>query len=137
MQKVRPWELWDWKSIRNLILLLIVVGGASILFFGLPDWLHDSNSQLLTAKTDGKLIRTEYIKQPSMGRTGNHLRVTSIVIEYSYIVNGLTYYSKDKIPNSTKHQRFFGNLTDNPAMILEIKYNPGNPQDSQITTNTE
>jgi len=137
MKKVRPWELWDWKSIRNFIGLVIVVGGVFVLITRLPDWLHNSNSKSLSRETNGKFIRAEYIKQPSMGRTGNHLNTTAMSIEYSYEINGMTYYSTDKIPNSADNQKFFGKLTDNPEMILKIKYNPGNPQQSQINTKTE
>ncbi len=137
MNKVRPWELWDWKTIRNVAVLLIAASVGLMFFFRFSDLLRNSKSILLTETTTGTFIRSENLTQLGMGKRGNYIRATGIEIEYAYVVNGVTYYSKDRIPNSTQHLMFFKKLRNNRGMPLKLSYNPSNPQESQINTNTE
>lgn len=137
MNKVKPWELWDWKTIRNVAVLLIAGSVGLMFFFLFPDLLRNSKSILLTETTTGTFIRSENLTQLGMGKTGNHLMLTGIEIEYTYEVNGVTYFSKDRIPNTSGHQMFFNKLRNNRGMPLKVNYNPSNPQESQINTSTE
>ncbi|MCX6200207.1 MAG: DUF3592 domain-containing protein [Bacteroidetes bacterium] len=137
MNKVRPWELWDWETIRNVAVLLIAGGIGLTFLFRFPDLLRNSKSLLLTETTTGTFIRSENLTQLGMSKRGNYIRATGIEIEYAYMVNGVTYYSKDRIPNSTQHLMFFKKLRNNPGMRLKLNYNPSNPQESQINTDTE
>lgn len=137
MNKVRPWELWDWETIRNVAVLLIAGAIGLTFLFRFPDIIRNSKNLLLTETTTGRFIRSENLLRLGMGRTGNHIGVTGIDIEYTYEVNGVTYFSEDRIPNTSGHQMFFNKLRNNRGMPLKLNYNPSNPQQSQINTNTE
>ena len=97
MKKVRPWELWDWKSIKRFIIVAIFLCGAFFIFDHIPDWVRNSANKTMTETTDGKFVRAEYIKRYSQGRFGNREVVTGILIEYSYSINGKIYNSHAQV----------------------------------------
>jgi hypothetical protein len=137
MKKVRPLELWDWKSIIGFILIVPSFFGLFILFDRIPDWIRNSSNKAMTETTNGKFVRSEWIRQYTQDRFGNHEIITGMLVEYSYSVDGKIYTSKDKIPDSRNNQSFFNALRKEPAMTLKVKYNPSNPEQSQINISSQ
>ena len=137
MRKVRSWEVWDWKSI---IVTISVVSGLCIalsFIFHFPDLLRHQNGKILTNTTSGHFIRAEEVRVRSQGKMGTRSILTGVLIEYSYMVDGVTYYSKDNIPYSSANEAFLGKLSRDRAMILFVFYNPNHPDQSQIFTSVK
>ena len=137
MRKVKSWQLWDWSAIRGGTIILIVSGLLFLFFLRFPDLLRNKNGVSMTASTNGKFLRFEYSKRLSQNQLGNHETVQGVIVEYSYVVANTTYYNQDNIPTSSENQDFINNVTNNTISTLTIKYNPDNPQKSQIFIKNE
>jgi hypothetical protein len=137
MKKISNWEFWDWKSIWAFFGVTIFIVAALFFFINYPGFVRNVNSRQLNRETVGRFVSSEYGQQLRQNTTGNHLSISAVRVEYSYTVNGVLYYSKDNIPNSSENQSFFKSLSENPSLRLKIKYNSSDPQESQINFNVE
>src|SRR5688572_9195737 len=123
MKKIFNWTLWDWKSIRIFFVLTVVMSVGVYFFFSFPDYLRNRKSSDTNRETIGTFIKSDKIEMLSQGRTGNRMVTTGLTVEYSYIVDGVTYYAKDKIPNSFENLPFLKSLSGKLNNGLRIKYN--------------
>jgi hypothetical protein len=135
MKKVWTWQLWDWRSIRKSVFVIFGLVFAIYFLFQFPDFIRKSRSGKMTAVTNGQYVSSTDIQERSQGITGSQTRVTAVSVEYSYFVNNIQYYGKDKIPIGPSTTAFFEKLNNYKDLILSIKYNPRDPNESQIDTN--
>jgi len=135
MNKVLTWQLWDWQSIRKLVLLIFGLGLALYFLFQFPDFIRKYLGSNMTAVTNGQYVSSTDIEEMTQGITGSQTRVTAVSVEYIYYVNDVQYYGADKIPVGSSTNAFFEELNNNKDVVLSIKYNPKKPNESQIDTN--
>jgi hypothetical protein len=134
MRNVKSWQVWDWKSIGIFCFVLICI----LLIYTVtvsPSLRHSINGKLLTATTQGTFLDEKDVTEfYQSSKTGNHLIVTKLTVEYSYTVNGEIYYATDNLDNTANNKLYISKLMEFPN-ILEVKYNPSIPSKSQIIIN--
>jgi hypothetical protein len=137
MRNVRNWNFWDWKSIRNIFVFILAGFVVLYFFFNFPDYLRSRTSKLLDQETHGIFIASHNIQRLSQGKSGNKFVIDGMEVDYSYIVNGITYNARDNIPNSLKNHSFLQKLMNSSSRQLRVRYNSLNPQESQIVFNKD
>jgi hypothetical protein len=135
MQKVRIWEIWDWKAIRKTAFVLSVLCVALYFFFHFPDFVRkNAHGSRLNSVAFGNFLSSEKITERSQGITGSATTVIAYAIRYTYTVDGTVFFGQDKIPISSENDPFFSKLKTDLNRILTINYNLADPRESQIDT---
>lgn len=133
MKQVRFWEIWDWKSIRGGIGLILFMAGLFLFLEKYPDFVRREKSKGLISVVDAEVISVKAIEGMSQSRfTGNRITQDYYAVDYSYKVNEQTYFSGDKIPNSLANTDFINKLLRGELKKISVRYDPLQPKKSQI-----
>ena len=133
MRNVYTWQLWDWKTIRNIFLFILFL---FIVFIGLLKF-KEHNDGNRNKKLSG-LVDGEYQSMIEIKRTGNSLTsgtstpVNYFEVKYFYKVNGQTYFGTCNIFNNSENVTLINGLKRRENKKLHLKYNPFQPAESEI-----
>ena len=133
MRKVHFWEIWDWKSIRGGIGLVLLFLIAFLFMDKYPDFIRKGKSSETFRIINGSVISIKPIEGMSQSPyLGNTTTRDYYAIDYSYFVDGQSYVGKDKIPNSFSNLNFIARLMRGERKLISIRYNPNEPGKSQV-----
>lgn len=133
MRKLRFWETWDWKSIREGILLLCFMIATFLFLEKYPDFVRNGKSSHLNQNVKGQFISIKPIEGLyESAYRGNLTTQNYFAVAYSYEVEGRTYYNEDRIPNSFTNKSFIETLTKGELKQVTVRYNSFEPSKSQI-----
>ena len=133
MKQVRFWEVWDWKSIRGGIGLVLFMAGLFLFFEKYPDFVRNEKSSDLIRVVDAEFISIKAIEgMRESAYTGNRTTRDYYAVDYCYKVNGQSYFSGDKIPNSSANKDFINKLLRGELKRISVRYDPLQPNKSQV-----
>jgi hypothetical protein len=124
---------WDWKSIRNAIILILIL---LIVFWRIGfGATNDYKKELkkLDRQAKGTITNVEILDYLSEGRTGNKNRVLGYKVTFKYKIGTQDYSNTILIKEDQKQynlvkQKYFGQ----GEKTVDIKYQGYNPQKSLI-----
>lgn len=133
MNKIRFWETWDWTSIRSIFILIFALVSVFIFLEKYPDFVRNGRAGSLintTVANVESITPIEHFNQSAY--SGNYVSQDYFQVNFNYTIHGQNYSSTDKFPNSTENAKFIGKLIRGELRTISIRYNPQQPEKSQI-----
>lgn len=126
--KIPSWRFWDWKSIRNIsVISIVIIGGAFALIFT-SKWIGTKDHEEYTATNKALILDVQAIKYIDLTLTGNKMRLHGFEITYTYKIEETKYQGK----YFTKNKNLVASIKEKVGHEIQIKYKPENPKKSII-----
>lgn len=101
---------WDWKTIRQVSILLVLLSTVFLVVFKFSDWKREVVALKLDNQTTADIISSIPLEEMSQTEMGNNLILHAIEITYRFDWNGKQFVRTEKVPNTIKNQPFIGKV---------------------------
>lgn len=127
-------QTWDWKTIRQVSILLVLLSAVFLVVFKFPDWKREVVASKLDNQTTADIISFIPLEEMSQTEMGNNLILHAIEITYRFDWNGKQFVRTEKVPNTIKNQPFIGKVMNRSIETCQVQFQSKNPVESQLVT---
>lgn len=127
-------QTWDWKTIRQVSILLALLLAVFLVVFKFPDWKREVVASKLDNQTTADIISFIPLEEMSQTEMGNNLILHAIEITYRFDWNGKQFVRTEKVPNTIKNQPFIGKVMNRSIETCQVQFQSKNPVESQLVT---
>jgi hypothetical protein len=128
-------QIWDWKTIRQVAVVFLLIASLLLLVFKFPDWKRDFVSSTLDTEGIASLISYRRLEAMSQSETGNTMILHALEVKYAFEWKEKRYVCTEKVPNTIKNQPFIERILTRSTNSFNVQFQAKNPTESQLVAN--
>ncbi|TXI85304.1 MAG: hypothetical protein E6Q37_06675 [Crocinitomicaceae bacterium] len=129
------WQVADWKTIRQVAVVFLLIASLLLLVFKLPDWKRDFVSSTLDTEGIATLISYRRLEAMSQSETGNTMILHALEVTYAFDWKEKRYVCTENVPNTIKNQPFIEGILTRSINTFTVQFQAKNPTESQLLVN--
>ncbi|GAB5526187.1 MAG: hypothetical protein Roseis2KO_40590 [Roseivirga sp.] len=127
-----PWyKMFEWKSVTGWLFFIILSAILAALIY-LPDIVRTDRLKKYRGETYGVITNVKENLRVIQGSEGTVRKIESFTIDYSFVVDGFSYNSKDDFKSNPVNNNTLNKVLKLDSGRVKIRYDENMPEKSLI-----